>query len=574
MGVGMCQVFGIIEPNMTRESEFLAQKDTESKKIEVGVANLPNPLVEGRPLDVAESRVLAGGKSVLLVNIDVDPVPGPNNTAATEILSKINRGVETIFTTPSVRDAMKIISESLSGTDASSTVAIVARHPRQRKNIILVGSNEPQPKLVAVDSITHKIVNQKPSDKPTDTTTYKGVNYKVWDLNPDRYYFVMGSGISENFPTTKELQTVITRATSDKKYAGEKVTAQELSEYIALKAAQKMKTAGRPRGRRANKAFINDITIAAFETPERETIKAKEPEPEPEKEQNVIIAWFKKLFSGEMIEDVKYSKAVFELSTRLSELPRDEREKIITRLKVSGTNDRSIELLNALLSHNDTDDVGKTMRSKGINVRQMRELLNEGVIWDVVSVMLNHKNEYRTALSVILAEVPLGAIPKAIREKLGDIPEDVDMKVEPWFGDWYLCDMFWGRMQSALRKDGVIFVNGIPIKYLGKPAGVMLETRTEKGGKETLLEGQIVSPIDSAQRNQIKAAFDAGKTSITIEGLKLAVMRSWNEETDGPEWKRAKKRLTEYRDNLPAQFGPKIGSKTRAEWRKNNREDL
>jgi len=559
---------------MPRESEREIQKDLEPRKIEVGAANYPNPTVEGRPIDVAQARLLAGGKSVLLVNIDVDPVPGPNNLAAGEVLKKINLETDYLITTPSVKDAMSIVSRSLEGSDAASTVAMVARHPRQRKNIILVGSNEPQPKLIAVDAITHKIVNQKPSDRPTDTTTYKGVNYKVWELNPDRYYLVLGSGISENFSSTKELQTVITRAVSDKKYAGEKVTVQELSEYIALKAVQKMRASGRPRGRRANKAFINDVTIAGFETPERETIKAKAPEPEPEKEQNAIISWFKKLFSGEMIEEVKYSKAVFELSTKLSELPKDERDKIIYRLKASGTKDESIELLNALLSDNDTDDISKSMSHKGISTRQMRQLLNEGVIWDVVSVMLNHKNEYRTALSIILAEVPLGAIPKAVREKLGDIPEDVDMKVEPWFGDWYLCDMFWGRMQSALRKDGVIFVNGIPIKYLGKPAGVMLETKTEKGGRETLLEGQIVSPIDSRQKNEIKAAFDAGKTSITINGLKLAVMRSWHEDTDGPKWKRAKKRLIEYRDNLPSQFGPKIGSKTRAQWRQDNKESL
>lgn len=559
---------------MPRESEREISKDLEPRKIEVGAANYPNPTVEGRPIDVAHARLLAGGKSVLLVNIDVDPVPGPNNLAAGEVLKKINQEADYLITTPSVKEAMNIVSRSLEGSDTSSTIAIVARHPRQRKNIILVGSDEPQPKLVVVDAITHKIVNQKPSDKPTDTTTHKGINYKVWDLNPDRYYFVMGSGVTENFPTTKELQAVITRATSDKKYAGEKVTVEELSEYIALKAVQKMKAAGRPRGRRANKAFINDVTVAGFETPEREITKTKAPEPEPEKEQNAIFAWFKKLFSGEMIEEVKYSKAVYELSGKLSDLPKDEREKIITRLRASGTKDESIELLNALLSHNDTSDVSSAMNHKGITTREMRKLLDEGIIWDVVSVMLNHKNEFRTALSVILAEIPLGAIPKVVREKLGDIPEDVDMKVEPWFGDWYLCDMFWGRMQSALRKDGVIFVNGIPIKYLGKPAGVMLETKTEKGGRETLLEGQIVSPIDSRQRNEIKAAFDAGKTSITIEGLKLAVMRSWKEDTDGPEWKRAKKRLIKYRDNLPAQFGPKIGTKTRAQWRQDNKENL
>ncbi len=532
----------------------------------VASKTLANPHIGGRPLDLAESFKVAGGRGVVMANIDVDPDPEANPQTSREILEKIHTETETLLETPTMRDGMRIISKVLNGVDQAVTISMTVRHPREARNVMIVGGSVDVPKLTVLDAITHKLVDEKPDQ----TSTFMGITYTTWDLHPDRIYMLLGNGISENM-TKKELQTVITRAMDDQKTQGTPVSLQEMTDYIALKVRQKMRGGKRPSGRNLNKLFINDVTISSIETPQN-LPKVK---PEPVQEQNAVLSFIAKLFKGEVLDDVEFTKSISELSSRLSQsLPPDELSKMKDRLATLKPKNESLELLIALLSYNDSDDVSHAMERRGFKPSDIARHLDTSVVWDMVSVMLNHKDEFRTALSIIFAEVPLGAVPKSVRAKLANIPEDLDIEVKPWYENWYLCDMFAGRMQRALRKNGVIFVNGIPIKFLGKPSGVVLDSVSDPQSKETIFEGTIVSPIDTKQRAQIKAAFDRGDTSIQIDGLKLAVMRSWTKSADGKDWKRAKAAFVEYRKNLPKKFPPNIGRASRKAWRENNREDL
>ena len=69
-----------------------------------------NPLGNGQPYDVAESKVMVGGKSALLVNIDVDGKKDPSHQASHEMLSKIEKRTESLLTLPGLNEGIGSIS--------------------------------------------------------------------------------------------------------------------------------------------------------------------------------------------------------------------------------------------------------------------------------------------------------------------------------------------------------------------------------------------------------------------------------------------------------------------------------
>jgi len=207
------------------------------------------------------------------------------------------------------------------------------------------------------------------------------------------------------------------------------------------------------------------------------------------------------------------------------------------------------------------------------DISKLPEVFNDQAVYDLISVLADNPQTNKFQLALLLSQTSLTHMPQTLREKLKPILADMEFKIKPEHGGWWLCDMAEPRLMESMQNTAVVLVNGsLLVKFDGKFTALCLQTTTTKEGY-AFLEGTWYSPVDKATREAIKDSFDQGRAKLTLEQAEWALMRPLEQNFDsGQSAEEILRQAREFAQSLGDRLPDTIGEISREEYREAKRE--
>ncbi|MDO8609497.1 MAG: hypothetical protein Q7R95_03030, partial [bacterium] len=250
------------------------------------------------------------------------------------------------------------------------------------------------------------------------------------------------------------------------------------------------------------------------------------------------------------------------ITDALRGLSEDQMEPLILELNRFVSGESGVvrqKLLETIFTHHSSNrlNVGHILKQSGVEINQLPDLLNDRVIYNLISVMADNLEKHRFTLGTILSQITLSNIPQSVIDKLAPIMSNMEFAIKPENQNWYLCGMAEPRLRRSMEKGAVILINHVLLaKFDGKFSALCLQNITTKSGA-TFLAGNWYSPTDSASREALKTTFDAGNAKIDLTQGEWTIMRPLAEDhgkTPAEILEEAKKYAEKLPDTLPMEI--------------------
>jgi len=208
------------------------------------------------------------------------------------------------------------------------------------------------------------------------------------------------------------------------------------------------------------------------------------------------------------------------------------------------------------------------------DIRELPEVFNDQAIYDLISVLADNPQVNKFQLALLLSQTSLTHMPQDLRGKLKPIIADVDFKIKPEHGGWWLCNMAEPRLATSMENTAVVLVNGsLLVKFDGKFSALCLQNTTTKEGF-TFLEGTWYSPVDRKTRDIIKRSFDEGEAKLTLEQAEWALMRNLEDDSENNiASEDILQRAREFAQNLGDKLPDTMRGISREQYRESRREN-
>jgi hypothetical protein len=168
------------------------------------------------------------------------------------------------------------------------------------------------------------------------------------------------------------------------------------------------------------------------------------------------------------------------------------------------------EFLFRILGDIPKEDQERIIKKFGPSILWNPQDLNNEVVFDLLSLMLEKPENYRFHLAVILSQISLQGMPKELKSRLehalglsddGLSPNHPRFKIKLNYEGWWLCGKAEPRLKDSIKRRAVMLVNDgeLLVKFTGRLTALCLKTFTTNDGC-AFLAGVWYSPIDEEIR--------------------------------------------------------------------------
>lgn len=222
---------------------------------------------------------------------------------------------------------------------------------------------------------------------------------------------------------------------------------------------------------------------------------------------------FKELFEETLNE--ADSRKVFEILDRMRmEDGGDVKAKILLEI-IKNTNDDSERL-----------NLESVVLANNMNMSELSEVFDGALSVKLLEVLLDNREKYADQIALMLSMLDASKLPLGLFNKIDSAIVDANLRVDPAYKGWYLCDTSEELLFKNLRSDVILINDSMLLKVDGKLAALCLKSFTLRESGRTFLAGTWYCPVDDKLRDDLMMRYRRGDLVADINEGSWMLMRS------------------------------------------------